>query len=248
MLVELCIDNYEGALIASKLGYDSVEVNSSLFLGGLTPTLGLVKSILENLNIDTMVMIRNRAGGFCYTDAEYDEMKRELSIFLKEDITGIVFGFLDENFEINTERTKEFIEQIHKSGKKAIFHRAFDNTADPAKSIKLLIELGIDRVLTSGQKSNAIEGRDTLKYLIENYGDKIEIICGSGLNSDNIMDFIEFTGTKLVHSSCKEYRRDITTVNNVSYAFLNGEREKMYQITSYKESINFIRKARKIDK
>ncbi len=244
MKAELCIDSYEGAKIAYDLGFDSVEINSSLYLGGITPGLGLVRNIAENLEIDTMVMVRNRPGGFNYTDQEFEEMKKELDIFLEEDIKGIVFGFITADFEIDQEKTKYFVDRIHEKGKKAIFHRAYDNTKDPYRSMELLIDLGVDRVLTSGQEETAFEGRRLLKNLFVNYGNDIEIIGGAGLNSSNIAEFIDHTGLELVHSTCKTFREDLTTSYKVSYSFMDGEKINSYQVVSKEEARDFIREVK----
>ncbi len=245
MKTELCIDSFEGAKIASDLGFTSVEINSSLHLGGITPPLGLVRSICENLDVEAMVMVRNRPGGFNYSDSEFEEMKRELDIFLEEDVTGLVFGFLTDDFEIDGEKTKYFVDRIHAKGKKAIFHRAFDNSKDPYRAIESLIDLGVDRVLTSGQKPTAYEGRSLLKNLQVNYGSDIEIIAGSGLTSENVRDFIDFTAIDLVHSTCKTFREDKTTSYKVSYSFMDGEKINSYQVVSREEALDFIEEANK---
>lgn len=216
--VELCIENYEAAKLAEKLGYDSIEVNSALSLGGLTPSPGLVKKISENINIKKYCMVRNRAAGFSYTDEEFDEMLTELEILINENVDGIVFGFLTNDFEVDKEKTKIFVEKIHKAGKIAIFHRAFDNTNDPRKSIEDLIELQVDRVLTSGQTPSALENMDLIKELIEKYSDKIEFILGSGINENNVLELIKNTNANYVHSSCKIDYEDVTTNNKISYS------------------------------
>lgn len=236
MKTEMCIESFEGAKIAANLGFTSVEVNTGLYLGGLTPSMALVRNISKNLDIQSMVMIRNRAGGFCYTEEEYEEMKLELELFLKEDITGVVFGFLKEDYTIDIDRTRYFVEEAHKAGKLAIVHRAFDNTKDPIEAIECLISLGVDRILTSGQGSTAFEGRELLKELISTYSDRIEILAGAGLNSSNIEEFIEYTGATLVHSSCKGYKKDITTTNKVSYSYLGNNN---YQVVDKEEAKAF---------
>lgn len=219
--VELCIENYEAAKLAEQLGYDSVEINSALSLGGLTPSPGVLRKIAENINIKKNCMIRNRAAGFCYTDNQFSEMLEELDILLNEKIDGIVFGFLTEDFEIDKEKTKIFIEKIHNAGKIAIFHRAFDNTNDPFQSIEDLIELNVDRVLTSGQTASALENTDLIKELVEKYENRIEIILGSGINPDNVVNLLKSTNARYVHSSCKKNLEDITTKNKIDYSIFN---------------------------
>ena len=106
--------------------------------------------------------------------------------------------------------------------KKQFFHRAFDVCPDAYEAIETLIRLGADRILTSGQKAKAFEGKDLLKDLQEKYGDKIELLPGSGVNATNAIELMEYTGINQVHSSCKSYLSDPTTANNgVSLCIFN---------------------------
>lgn len=233
MKKELCIDSYEGALIADKYNYDSVEVNQALELGGLTPSLSLIRKVVEVFDNEIICMLRPRAAGFYYSKEEYNQMLDELDLILEEDISGVAFGFLTQNYEIDIEKTKEFVKKIHEKNKIAVFHRAFDNTNDYKKSIKELIELEVDRVLTSGQSSNALEGISVINELSEIAGNDIEILAGAGLNSANIKEFIDRTNIKYVHSTCKGYKEDITTNLNISFKIYDNNR---YQITDEEEA------------
>lgn len=216
MKKELCIDSLDGAMIAHKYGFDSVEVNTALQLGGLTPPLGLVRNIIKKTNLKVNVMIRNRPGGFVYDHNEYLTLLDELDIYLNEKIDGIVFGFLTKDFEIDKAKTREFVEKIHGSGKIAIFHRAFDNTNDFEKSLEELITLGVDRILTSGHKKTAIEGLPILNKLIEKSHGRIEIIAGGGINSSNLEQFKD-SKVDYIHTSAKGYREDISAFHNADF-------------------------------
>lgn len=214
---EICIESYAGAKIAANLAYTSVEVNAALDLGGLTPSLGLVKQ-LKNLAIEKNCMIRPRAGGFCYTEDEYKTMLADLELLLNMEIDGIVFGFLTDNFTVDSERTKQFVNKIHQANKKAIFHRAFDNTKEPEQAIQTLINLKVDRLLTSGQAETALEGATLLAKLQKQYGQQIELVAGAGVQATNANTLLKLTGIKYLHASCKNLAEDITAVRNVSYA------------------------------
>lgn len=234
---ELCVDSYEGALLAKKYNFDTIELNSALSVGGLTPRISLVKRISSEIDINIICMLRNREAGFLYTNEEYLELLYDLDILLELDIYGIAFGILTKNYEIDVEKVKHIIEKIHSKGKIAVFHRAFDNTLDYKKSLKTLIDLNCDRVLTSGQSKSAIEGIDTIKELINLSNDNIEIVAGAGLNSVNIKDFIKKTNIKSIHASCKGYKEDNTSYLNVSYRVFNNNK---YQVTDETEVKNFI--------
>lgn len=232
---EICIESYAGAQIAANLAYTSVEVNAALDLGGLTPSLGLVKQ-LENLPIEKNCMIRPRAGGFCYSEDEYNTMLSDLDILRNMEIEGIVFGFLTSNFCIDIKRTREFVSIIHQANKKAIFHRAFDNTKDPEEAIQTLINLKVDRLLTSGQAETALEGATLLAKLQKKYGQQIELVAGAGISSGNVIDLLERTKINYIHASCKTFGEDVTAVNNVSYA-VSSERESAYISTGYAQAL-----------
>lgn len=215
--LELCVENYDSAKFARDVGFDSIEVNSALELGGLSPTGGLLDQVAKLAGIEKNIMIRNRPRGFSYTETEYSEMLNELNYILKKDIDGVVFGFLNDDFTINKKRTKEFVKLIHDSDKKAIYHRAFDNVVDPYAALELLIELGVDRILTSGQKESCLDGEYLLKELVDRAENRIEIVAASGVKSDNIERIINKTGTRYLHGSFKNYEKDLTSEKMVSY-------------------------------
>lgn len=220
MIVEICCGSYEDALNSWEGGAKRIELNSALFLGGLTPSVGSLQLTKKNTELEVISMVRPRGAGFLYTQAEYDTIKQDTQILLDNGSDGIAFGMLTEQFEIDTVRTKEMVEIIHKSGKTAVFHRAFDCVADYKKGIAQLIELGVDRVLTSGQYDKAMDGAEIIIDLVQNYGDKIEILIGSGINYANAKEIAQKTGVNQIHSSCKDWVEDITTKGNgVSYAY-----------------------------
>ncbi|QQK07896.1 copper homeostasis protein CutC [Miniphocaeibacter halophilus] len=236
MIFELCCGSLEDIVIANELKVDRIELNAGLALGGLTPSLGLLELAIKETNIPLALMVRPRGGGFMYNDYDYKTMLKDLQIFLQYNIEGIVFGFLDKDFNIDIKKTEEFINIIKKSGKKAIYHRAFDNTSNKTKSIEELISLGCDRLLTSGGKNTAIDGKDMIKSLQKEYGNKIDIVAGSGLKSNNIKDFINYTNVTEIHSSCKEWKVDNTSNSFVSYDY-NLSYKGMYDGVSRNEVI-----------
>ena len=222
MIVEICCGSFEDALTSYNAGATRIELNSALFLGGLTPSVSALKLTKKNTKLEVISMVRPRAGGFLYSDEEYEVIKEDTKLLMENGSDGIAFGFLTSDFEIDIKRTKEITDIIHKSGKIAVFHRAFDCTKDYKNAIKILIDLGVDRILTSGQQDKAIDGIDVIMDLQKNYSDKIEILIGSGINYKNAKQIIEKTGVSQIHSSCKDYKEDITTTtNNVSYAYLD---------------------------
>ena len=149
-IVEICCGSYEDALNAYKGGAQRIELNSALYLGGLTPSIASLIKTKQNTDLKVIVMIRPRGAGFYYSEEDYEVMKEDCRLMLEHGADGIAFGFLNKDFSIDLKRTKEFIDIIKSYNKEAVFHRAFDCTSHPYQAIEQLIELGVNRILTSG--------------------------------------------------------------------------------------------------
>lgn len=218
--LEICCGSFEDALAAQRGGADRIELNSALFLGGLTPGMGTLKRVKAELTIPAIAMVRPRGGGFCYTEEEKKTMLAEASALLEAGADGLAFGFLKEDREINREWTKEMTDLIHSWGRTAVFHRAVDCTPDYLAAFGVLTELGIDRALTSGGRATAPEGQAEIAKARERFGDQMEILAGSGVNSRTVRELLLATGVTQIHSSCRDWRRDNTTEGRfVSYAY-----------------------------
>lgn len=209
-MLEVCCGSFEDAMIASECGVKRVELNSALSLGGLTPSLGSLIMIKQYSDIEVVSMVRARAGGFCYTNYQYEQMLENLKLLLAYGTDGVSFGFLKEDRTVDVNRCQEFLENVRNEGRKATFHRAFDCTRNPYEAIEQLIKLGFDRLLTSGQETTAEEGIRLLADLQRQYGNEIEIIAGSGVNENNAEKIIKETGIKQIHSTCRGWGVDAT--------------------------------------
>ena len=219
-IVEICCGGYYDALNAYKGGAKRIELNSALHLGGLTPSLASLILTKQNTDLKVICMIRPRGAGFNYSEEDYLVMKEDCRILMENGADGIAFGFLNDDYTINIERTKEIVGIIKSYNGEAVFHRAFDCTKDAYKSIELLIELGVNRVLTSGQKDKAMDGKDLIQELQSRYGNQIEILAGSGINKSNALEMMDYTSISQVHSSCKDWKEDVTTTGeSVSYRY-----------------------------
>ena len=219
-LFEVCAGSVQDCINAQLGGADRVELNSALHLGGLTPSLAMLKLVKEKTSLKVICMDRPRAAGFCYDDVEIETMFEDAKILLENGADGISFGFLNSDATINVTETKKMVELIHQYQKEAVFHRAFDCVDDPMHAIKQLIDCGVDRILTSGLQPTAIQGASVLEKLQSEFGDQIELLAGSGINANNIRVLNEQTGLHQFHGSCKEWCKDpTTTVGNVSYAY-----------------------------
>lgn len=202
MIVEVCCENIESAIIANNNGADRIELCSSLATGGLTPTPASIKALKNLLDIPIMVLIRARAGHFIYTDLEKKLMLKEIEQSLHAGADGIVMGALNEKFEID----ETFIIEAMTICKNlsTTFHRAFDFIYDKQVAIANLIDLGFDRLLTSGGEQTAFKGIENLKKIINWAGNKISIMAGAGINSENIKALIENLSINEIHLSAKK--------------------------------------------
>jgi len=217
--MEVCCGSYEDVVIAQTAGADRVELNSSIFLGGLTPSLGCLIEVKENTDIPVISMVRPREAGFYYSDYEYSVMKRDAKLFIEHGTDGLVYGFLNPDGTFDKARMGELTELCHKAGKTAVCHRAFDVTPDPIAALDTLIELGIDRVLTSGQKPNVTSGTQLISDLLKHAAGRIEILPGAGLELSNIADFVEKTGVDQIHILISKLRAETSTAANPSIYF-----------------------------
>jgi copper homeostasis protein len=197
VLLEICCGSIDDAIQADAGGADRVELCSALFLGGLTPSLGTLQEAKRLVKIPVIMMVRPRSGGFCYTDAEMATMERDAETAVANGADGVVFGILDPDGKIDINRSTRLRKLI--GARQAVFHRAFDVTPDPFAALEQLIDMGITRVLTSGQKNSVPEGIDLIKRLIERASDRIEVLPGGGIAPYNIKEVVERTGCRQVH-------------------------------------------------
>ena len=214
VLLEICCGSAEDAIVAARNGADRVELNNNLFQGGLTPSIGTLRTVKEHADIPVMAMVRPRAGGFCYTDIEMETARADAKALLQAGADGLVFGFLHGDGTIDEERTKEFVEICE--GRPCVFHRAIDVTPDWKRALDSLIQLGVTRVLTSGQESDVFFALDTIAEMIQFAGDAIEILPGAGITLRNVERVVAATGCKQVHLARHKAYPETSVANNRS--------------------------------
>jgi copper homeostasis protein len=208
MLLEVCTSNYQSAHNAQEAGADRIELCSELAVGGITPSFGLLKEVLGTLDIQVFVLIRPRSGDFTYSEIEFEIMKKDIQLSKDLGAAGIVSGVLKADNTIDLSRTKELVD--HSRPLPFTFHRAFDWIPDPVKAIQQLIDLGVDRVLTSGQAANSQSGIDLLIILKNTAQGKIRILPGGGINASNAKLFKRH-GFSEIHASAWTSKGTIDT-------------------------------------
>jgi copper homeostasis protein len=234
ILLEICCGSIDDAIEAEKGGADRVELCSALFLGGLTPSIGTIREAKRRLKIPVMVMVRPRGGGFCYTEAEMATMGRDAEAALDSGAEGVVFGILKADGKIDQKRTIWMRQLIGK--RQAVFHRAFDVTPDPIRALEELVDLGITRILTSGQKDSVPEGVELIAELIERAGRRIEILPGGGIRPFNVREVVERTGCRQVHMTAWSTVKDSSTQARPEVTFGGAlhPSEDRYEVTDAK--------------
>lgn len=213
-LMEVCCGSADDVIEAYKGGADRVELNSCLFHGGLTPSVGELAVVKKHVPIPVMTMVRPRQGGFCYTEAEYETALCDAEALLKYGSDGLVFGFLNADGSLDEKRTGELTNMAKRAGKQAVFHRAIDVAEDWRDMLSRLIKLGVDRVLTSGQAPDVAYGTDVVREMIEFAEGRIQILPGAGVNEKNIRRIIAETGCTQLHVARFTQRADSSTANN----------------------------------
>ncbi|MDM7853043.1 copper homeostasis protein CutC [Pseudochrobactrum kiredjianiae] len=197
-MLEICVDDPEGLAAALEGGADRIELCSSLDSGGLTPTAGLIaQAALAPVPI--YAMIRPRAGNFCFTPLETDAMLHEIETMRKAGLAGVVLGASMPDGSLDTVLLRRFVQQAEGMG--LTLHRAFDLVPDPFEALEQAIDLGFERILTSGQQLKAIDGTDLLQQLVQHAGNRISIMPGSGVKAENAQKILQATGVHEIHSS-----------------------------------------------
>lgn len=197
--IEIACNSLTSCINAFEAGATRVELFENLADGGCTPSAGLIMAS-QKLNIPKYVMIRPRAGHFCYSKVEIDMMLHDIEICKQANIQGIVFGCLTQSGSIDLSTNKLLLEAW---GGAATFHRAIDRTQDLFESAKAITDLGFKRILSSGGQITAEEGIEILRKMQKEFGKYIHIMPGSGITSKNAVSILRDTGCTNIHATCK---------------------------------------------
>ncbi len=228
MLLEICTSNYQSAINAEKAGAHRIELCSELCVGGITPSYGFIKQVLENINIPVFVLIRPRSGNFTYSDDEFEIMKKDIQMCKDLGCKGIVSGILNVDNSIDIHLTQQLIKLANPL--EFTFNRAFDWTPNPFEALEQLIALNVNRILSSGQESYAEKGIFVLQQLKKLAKGRIIILPAGGINSENILVF-KGGGFEEVHCSASIIKRE----NAVPKVPMNSSKFYDETISSYSD-------------
>ena len=184
MIKEACVESFEKALEAQNNGADRIELCENLSVGGTTPSYGTVKICLEKLNIPIFPMIRARGGNFVYSKDEIEIMKEDIKVFKDLGVKGLVLGCLTSDNKIDLELTKTLVNLAYPM--EITFHKAIDEISNPLDYIEDLVNIGIKRILTSGGKATALEGKDLINEMIKKSNGRLKIVVAGRVTKGNL--------------------------------------------------------------
>ena len=198
---EVCVDSIAGIRAAREADAERVELCANLLEGGTTPSLGTILVARKVADIKLHVMIRPRGGDFLYDEDEIATMEADIASAKSAGVDGVVFGVLTRDGRVDCETTERLIARARPVS--VTFHRAFDMTPEPLIALETLIELGVDRILTSGQEPTAYEGAERIAELIKAAVDRVIILPGGGINARNVARIAAVTGASEIHFAAR---------------------------------------------
>lgn len=207
--LEICIDSVEGALTSQRAGAQRVELCGNLVEGGTTPTAGMMTIVRRSLSIQMNTIIRPRGGDFLYSDMEFEVMQHDIATAKALGADGVVIGLLNADGTVDVERVRQLIALARPLS--VTFHRAFDMTCNPFAALEALIELGVDRVLTTGQQATARAGWHLITQLIQRANHRIVVMPG-GIDEDDARTLLPDSGVREIHWAARG-----TTYSHMQY-------------------------------
>ncbi|MDR6737624.1 copper homeostasis protein CutC [Sphingobacterium sp. 2149] len=238
--LEICSNSVASAIEAEKGGATRVEFCQNLENGGTTPSFGQLQLVRKLVSIGIHVLIRPRGGDFLYTETEILEMIADIEICKQLGMDGVVIGMLNADGTVDKVNTLRLVEAARPMD--VTFHRAFDRVEDPFRALEDVIDMGIDRILTSGLRNSALAGVSILKELVQQASGRIVIMPGAGVDASNIVHILKETGAVAIHSSAKELhvsemRFKQVQVNGMDEAQWMSSKEKVHQMVDLLKSL-----------
>lgn len=223
--IEICVEGIESALAASAGGADRVELCENLAVGGVTPSLGTIAVACRRLTIPVHVLIRPRGGDFEYSEAELEVMRHDIAAAKSQGASGVVLGLLRPDHSLDRTRLKPLIAAARPM--EVTFHRAFDEVSDPFAVMEELIQLGVDRILTSGGLAQAVDSLERLSALVVRGADQIAVAAGGRIAVPDLPAFLD-AGLRHIHlglAACTEGQVDATKVRQIVQVIRQWQRE-----------------------
>lgn len=218
----------DDCLAAESGGADRIELCAAITTAGLTPSLGTLIEAKKRVRIPVIAMVRPRAGGFCYSEAEFATMRRDAVLLAEHGADGLVFGLLHSDGAIDATRCGKLLEIA--GSRQTVFHRAFDAVPDAERALDELIDLGFTRVLTSGQKKTAQDGLERLRQIMTRAQGRIEVMPGGGVRPHNVGEIVQATGCTQVHLTAFSARCDASlSISPIRFGSIPGAPSPSYE-------------------
>ncbi len=199
--LEVIAFTIESCVIIQRAGAHRIELCDNSGEGGTTPSFGFLKQARKLVSIELYPMIRPRGGDFLYSAYEFEIMKQDIKICKELGCDGVVFGLLNADGTVDEKRTAALVDLAYPM--QVTFHRAFDRTRDAFEALETLIEIGCERILTSGLQSDVNAGAEMLAQLVKASDERIIIMPGSGVKSNMIAEMAKQTGAVEFHTSAR---------------------------------------------
>jgi copper homeostasis protein len=239
--MEVCANGVASAIAAQDGGAIRVELCDNLHEGGTTPSYAQIKLARKFLTIQVYPIIRPRGGDFLYSDLEFNLMKIDILNCKSLNCDGVVIGILKADGSIDKERCLALIELAKPM--KVAFHRAFDSSNDLEKALEDIIDIGCERILTSGGKSDALEGAQRIKSLIERAAGRISMMPGAGIRAHNVAEIIRITGATEFHATAKSFVDSAMQFRNPDVMMGTAADEYIFELTTAATVQSLIEKA-----
>jgi copper homeostasis protein len=204
VLLEACLDSLELAVAAEEGGAGRIELCDRLDVGGTTPSRELIEQVVAAVRIPVFPIIRVRGGDFFHSDAEVEQMKRDVEMAAAAGAAGIVIGILAPDRTIDRVRTRAVMDVAPHL--RATFHLAFDQAADQAQALEAVAEIGIARILTRGGGKTALDGVEGLRRLVGQSAGRVQVMAGGSVREDNAEEIVKRSGVREIHSRGTAYR------------------------------------------
>jgi copper homeostasis protein len=209
MLLEICVDSLDSVLASSAAGADRIELCASLTEGGLTPSAGVLSQARALFPGEIAFMIRPRGGDFAYNPHEILAMAADIGLARDLGADAVVFGCLTPDGSLDLAAIETLLDAC--DGLPAVFHRAFDVCNDLPAALEILVELGFERILTSGGAPSVIEALDPIAALVRQAAGRIDILPGGGIKADQVAEIVRRTGADQIHISARTLRESPMT-------------------------------------
>ncbi len=232
-ILEVCTGTVRSAQSAWRAGAHRLELCSALAEGGITPSLGFLKSVMALPHCKKHVLIRPRGGDFLYSAGEQAVMADDIKIAADSGADGVVVGALTSEGDIDTAAMQRFMEAA--GDMSVTFHRAFDVCRSPRQALEEIIGLGCQRILTSGQARHAEEGLELLRSLVKQARGRIIIMPGCGVNATNARRLLEECGTTEIHASASALTQSFMVYRSSNVSM--GQNSHDYDVLETQENL-----------